>query len=474
MPPASSPPSTPASSAGSAVSRTRAGRSARPGRSLGGGDVRLPVYYSWEFATGSVVGDFEQLASRLRPFAVPVDGGGEPMYIGAAGPELPATGRRRPGRIPRHGRGPARLAGQQCAAGRGPRRRTAALAETLDAAGDQVTSGLTATTPVLGPPLYGAYPVRQHTVPADQPRWLRELNLDPRSRAAAGLGAELVRQNQEDFVQWCWEQVQEVLDANQLLSRTRLALEALTRLHARHFAPLPEDRLLQLTAPLHSRTRRGSVTITASIAGASLPDAAADPALRRLTSPQRPVLRTAIARGNPGGPPPVSPRVGIVARLASTAGDLPVDPTDFVPHGLMGIPAMASVAFDPNADAVDLTGIGMPVAVPTALVTQVRNDTATVTADPHPRITRRADLMSGVLGERHLQEARDLREQVGSPWYSVYDLLSLVTPAAADHRPADGAAAGGRGGPRGRHRGHRRQPAAGLPVAAAWARSARR
>ena len=37
--------------------------------------------------------------------------------------------------------------------------------------------------------------------------------------------------------------------------------------------------------------------------------------------------------------------------------------------------------------------------------------------------------MSGVLGERHLQEARDLREQVGSPWYSVYDLLSLVTPA---------------------------------------------
>ena len=218
------------------------------------------------------------------------------------------------------------------------------------------------------------------------------------------------------------------LDANELLSRTRLSLEALTRLHVRHFAPLPEDRLLQLTAPLHSRTRRGSVTITASIAGASLPDAAADPALRRLTSPQRPVLRTAIARGNPGGPPPVSPRVGLVARLASTAGDLPVDPTDFVPHGLMGIPAKASVVFDPNADAVDLTGIGMPVAVPTALVTQVRNDTATVTADPHPRITRRPDLMSGVLGERHLQEARDLREQVGSPWYSVYDLLSLVTP----------------------------------------------
>ena len=171
-----------------------------------------------------------------------------------------------------------------------------------------MTSGPSATTPVLGPPLYGGWPVRRHTVPDDEPRWLRELNLDPRSRAAAGLGAELVRQNQEDFVQWCWEQVQEVLDANQLLSRTRLSLEALRRLHTRHFAPLPEDRLPSLTAPLHSRTRRGSVTITASIAGASLPDAAADPALRRLTSPQRPVLRPRW-HGQPGRTAP-----GLAAR----------------------------------------------------------------------------------------------------------------------------------------------------------------
>ena len=354
------------------------------------------------------------------------------MYIGAAGPELPAQDA---------GDAAAYLVmdgalrawqGSQRTAGRGSRRRrdrASGHARRHRRPGD------------VGPVADDSRPraaalrrlarVRQHTVPADQPRWLRELNLDPRSRAAAGLGAEIVRQNQEQFVQWCWEQVEEVLDANRLLSRTRLSLEALRRVHARHFAPLPEDRLLQLTAPLHSRdpARRRS-PITASIAGASLPDAAADPALRRLTSPQRPVLRTAMARGNPGGPPPVSPRVGLVARLAATGDGLDVDPTEFVPHGLLGIPAMASVAFDPNADAVDLTGIGMPVAVPTALVTQVKNDTATGhrrPASPHRRAGPTSS--SGVLGERHLQEARDLREQVGSPWYSVYDLLSLVTPA---------------------------------------------
>jgi hypothetical protein len=394
-----------------------------------GGDVRLPVYYWWQFATGAVVGDFEQLARRLTPFSVPVEGGGEPLYLGAAGPELPAKEADDPtAYVVMDGA----LRAWQGSTGRldeVPADVSSALEETLNAAGGQVTSGLTGTTPVLGPPLYGAWPVRRHLVPADLPRWLRELNLDPRSRAAAGLGAELVRQHQEEFVQWCWEQVQAVLEANLLLSRARLSLEALRRLHARHFAPLPEDRLLQLTAPLHSRTRRGTSTITASIKAASLPDAASDPALRRLTSPQRPVLRAALARGNPGGTPPVSPRVGLVAKLASTGGGLAVDPTEFVPHGLMGVPAMASVTFEPGVDDVDLAGIGMPVQVPTALVTQVRIDTETVTADPHPRITRRSDLSAGVLGERHLQDARDLREQVGSPWYSVYDLLSLARPS---------------------------------------------
>ena len=126
---------------------------------------------------------------------------------------------------------------------------------------------------------------------------------------------------------------------------------------------------------------------------------------------------------------------------------------------------MASVAFDPNADAVDLTGIGMPVAVPTALVTQVKNDTATVTADPHPRITRRADLMSGVLGERHL---------AGGPRPARAGRLALVQrvrpaqpghPGEADHRPAHRATARRRRGPRRGRGGHRREPASRLPVA---------
>jgi hypothetical protein len=398
-------------------------------------DVVLPVYFHWEFGTGTA-GDFESLARRLRPFPVPASGGGEPMYIGAAGPELPALPPTDPsaylemdGAL-RSSRGAAGMLADV------PEPVREQLRAALDAAAGQASAGPTPTTPVLGPPIYGAWHARQHTVPADQPRWLRELNLDPRRRAAAGLGAEIVRQNQEQFMQWCWEQAEDVLEANRLLSRARLSMEALTRVHARHFAPLPEDRLLQLTAPLHSRTRHTDVTVAATIAAASMPDAVGDPALRRLTSPQRPVLRAAITRAEPSVPPGVTPRVNLVDRFAAPGGGLQVDPTQFVPHGLLGIPAMASLPVNPRDQTVDLSPIGLPVGVPRNLVTQVRDDTATVTADPHPRLLHRDDLDAGVLGEEHLRSARDLVEQAGSPWYSVYDLFSFVQPSERITDPA--------------------------------------
>jgi hypothetical protein len=386
------------------------------------GDVTLPVYHHWEFGTGEA-GDFEQLARRLRPFPVPASGGGEPMYIGAAGSGLPALPPADPrayltmdGALRAWQGAPGTLADVPDAV-------RAQLRTVLDAAAAQASPGPAPAAATLGPPLYGEWHAGRHTVPADQPRWLRELNLDPRRRAAAGLGAEIVRQNQEQFVQWCWEQVARVLEANRLLSQARLSMEALARVHARHYAPLPQDRLLQLTAPMHSRTPHARATVTTAIAGASLPDSAGDPALRRLTSPQRPVLRAAIARA---GMPPADPRVNLVFRLAETGGGIPDDPTNFVPHGLLGIPAMASLPVDPSAQTVDLTPIGMPVLVPRLLVNQVRNDTAAVTADPRPRIVHRDDLTAGVLGEANLRHVRDLIHQVNSPWYSAYDLFGLV------------------------------------------------
>ena len=154
------------------------------------GDVRLPVYFHWEFSTGAA-GDFESLARRLKPAAPPDSAGVEAMYIGDGGPDLPATSPDDPsayldmdGPLRAPSRSNAALADVPAAIER-------ALTATLNAAADQAQSGANAPTSALGPPLYGEWHARQHTVATDAPVWFRELNLDPRARAAAGLGAEI-------------------------------------------------------------------------------------------------------------------------------------------------------------------------------------------------------------------------------------------------------------------------------------------
>jgi hypothetical protein len=108
-----------------------------------------------------------------------------------------------------------------------------------------------------------------------------------------------VRVHQEAFMEVCWNQVGQVLDANEALSRARLALEAARRLHERHFQPVPADVLTQLAAPLHARVSHGALTVRRALRDSSVPDATTDAAMRRATSGQRPFAAGAPPR--PGG-----------------------------------------------------------------------------------------------------------------------------------------------------------------------------
>jgi len=382
--------------------------------------VRLPVYFHWEFGTGPQ-GDFESLARRLRPLRAPENIGAEPMYVGDAGPELPALAPDAPGahlemdgalRAPR--RSPGTLADVPAAL-------HVALRSALDAAAEQAAAGPDDAAPAFGPPVYGAFHTGRHTIPDELPAWLRELNLDPRARVAAGLGAELERVNQEDFMQWCWEQVGRILEANRLMSRARLSLEVLARVHERHVATLPADRLFSLAAPLHGRTKQGAATVAATIARSSLPDAAGDPALRRLTSPQRPMLRAALARA--GAPAPVGHR-RLVAGLA--AGTLDVDPTRFVPDGLLGPRALAAVEVPASGDAaVNLGAAGLQVGVPASLLRDLRADALAVTQNPTPPLLARGDLRTeGLLGAEHLARIRKALDRDTTPGRGLFETLS--------------------------------------------------
>ena len=70
---------------------------------------------------------------------------------------------------------------------------------------------------------------------------------------AAGLGAEVVRREQEDLMTSCWEQVGSVLEANALLARAGLSIAASNRLHLRSIGRLAPDRALTFAAPMAGR-----------------------------------------------------------------------------------------------------------------------------------------------------------------------------------------------------------------------------
>jgi len=375
------------------------------------GDVRLPVYFHWEFATGPE-GDFESLARKLKPFICPDTVGFARLYLGQGGPELPEMPPDDPNAYTLMDgalRAPGAASGSLDDI---PAQLQAGLQSALDAPAAQAQEGPADDTPALGPPIYGEWHVNQHTVPDNLPAWLRQLNLDPRSRVAAGLGAEVVRANQEDFMQACWEQIGKILQANELLNRARLAMETSRRLYERHFQTLPPDRLVQLTAPLHARTLHGDMTVRAGIARTSLPDASVDPALRRLTSPQRPMLKTFARRAGLDLPASNSFKSGLVKSLA--AGRPDVDPNRFVPDGLLGVKALDKMQLPGGRNAmIDLSSIGLPIQAQAGVLHDIRTQGRELSRADFQKNPSQIDLRdnlrtSGLVTEDHLLQLGEL------------------------------------------------------------------
>ncbi len=350
-------------------------------------EVKLPVYFHWEFGTGPA-GDFESLARKLTPIKAPAKVGFQRMFIGEPLGGLTATSVGADGSYTEmEGVLRAPMASDSKAEDIPASLRTG-IQKAVNASAD-LTGGTGLT-----PPLYGEWHLNRHRVEdAAGPPWLRELNVDPRMRAAAGLGAEIVRRNQEDFMQACWEQVGDVIKANALLNRARFAQEALQRLYERHFRRLPQDRLLQVSAPMHGRAPLGALTVRGSIARASLPNAGVDAALRRMVSPQRPLLKRMARRAHLGQLASRSARLNLTGNLS--IGKLAVDPTQFTPDGLTGVSLLEGVSVPAGAAVADLASLGIQARLPTAELQKLTTLRTTLNAVPMqelPRLQVRPDL----------------------------------------------------------------------------------
>jgi hypothetical protein len=254
-----------------------------------GGDVTLPVYYSWRFGTGPA-GDFEALVRRLHGVPLPPGLGRRTLRL-----DGPTSG------LPTPAAGGAEVELQ--VALRRPEAKPAPIeplvgASYLDALRSRLadagydTSLLDARPdappPAVGPPVYGQLAVGATGVaaalPTLAPPWMREVNLDPRLRVAAGLGGEVVRQHQDRYVEAAWRQVGDVLGANQLRRRAEYSLAASAKLHRTWIARLAAADLVTSTAPVHARVFvADDLTVTGQLRRSPLPPAIASVEYRRVT-----------------------------------------------------------------------------------------------------------------------------------------------------------------------------------------------
>lgn len=254
--------------------------------------IDLPVYYSWEFTTG-LEGDFEALVNRLqrndqlgdlgvgkRPMRLTEDAAGINATLWLEGvltafqPEYPA-----------------------------PSDSTADINRFTTALRPVIDPNMISTSDadVIVPPLYGrwhaGYLLAKRGL--DQIAWLKELNLDPRWRAAAELGVQVVQDQQEQLMASAWEQVGEIEKANQLLRQAQLARSAGKAIYNRHLLePLPVENdtsaeaeqaradLILMTSPAHSHLAdRDGKTVRAFLhwKNNTIPSGAYSAAFRRTT-----------------------------------------------------------------------------------------------------------------------------------------------------------------------------------------------
>jgi hypothetical protein len=277
------------------------------------GPVDLPVYHHWEFSTGPV-GDFRSLALLLhyadplpalgsRPVDITDPGGGlTPLSAGAVTRKLGLEGAMRlPGATPTTWDAIEQAAFEQ------------ALTALIDAA-NLAAAG-------LGPPLYGRWLAGETTVPTATPQWLRDLNLDPRQRIAAGLGALIVSNQREQLLAQAWAQVGEIERANAALRQAQLARAHLRPIHTL-LAGTSTGTFLSLTSPLHDRVLVKPLTARGVVAASSFPQVALGAAFRRLARPRGRFGRRLARSGDPGT---------LLARLARA--DVAVAPPPAAPDG---------------------------------------------------------------------------------------------------------------------------------------------
>jgi len=148
--------------------------------------------------------------------------------------------------------------------------------------------------PIITPPIYGQWAALRKRVntaddfnpnPAPDPaEWIDELNLDPSLRVLAGIGANVVREKQEEFMHQAWQQVGDIIEANKKLKSGQSAEEASRLMYNKSVNAENDEGLLMMTHNLHSRLKSGSTSLSSAVGNSRIPNQCFSGSFRKLTA----------------------------------------------------------------------------------------------------------------------------------------------------------------------------------------------
>ncbi|MEM9150481.1 MAG: hypothetical protein AAGB19_08515, partial [Cyanobacteria bacterium P01_F01_bin.3] len=152
--------------------------------------------------------------------------------------------------------------------------------------------------PLITPPIYGRWHAKTQRLLTDESgndlpstvnaNWVHDINLDPPFRVTAGFGTEVIKQNQESYMDAAWGQIGDILKANQQIRWAQVAKEVSWMWYDNSLRSLRNNRpnrFLTLTAPLDRRVLVADITRFHTVKTSIVPRAA-------MTAPMRRVMRS--------------------------------------------------------------------------------------------------------------------------------------------------------------------------------------
>ncbi len=274
--------------------------------SWGAGQVDYPVYYRWYFQTGQR-GDFEFLVNLLQPREVDERVGVRDMDM--QDPRFGVTGMRaQPGDLAVMGlEGALKSPQTQPKPAVWPPKKAKDYPAFLQDLQNMVNlqDALVHAQnpdgnpdPIISPPLYGRWHAMQTRLEVGHSGWVNELNEDPRLRVSAGIGAKAIQTGQEGYMQKAWQQLGEILHANQKIRQIQLSIATSMRVYDRHLVQLDAPQQISLTRQVHAQVMGSPTTIYQELRESRLEGAVLKPAFRRISRKRGPIMRKAFPKND--------------------------------------------------------------------------------------------------------------------------------------------------------------------------------